>query len=196
MQPHFHSKVPVSVQTIDVSGPSQTDQRTLWGNLSRGSNTPLLPTGPLVQDPWGELVSGIECEVGGKPPWCPVAWGSFLQPRTTHQCRARSGWSLVACGHPLFAWVSYCLSACEWNLVSSHCLSAHLWSPSPPPLTPHYLMIMCWLCALMSSLPLPCVPQDSASQKTGIGWCVRLFWILRWWGIHCLLFADTHYAWM
>ena len=46
----------------------QTDQCTLWGFLSRGSDTPLLSVGPLVQDPWGEPVGGVECEEGGKTP--------------------------------------------------------------------------------------------------------------------------------
>ena len=68
MQPHPHSEVPVGVQTIGVSGSSQTDQCTLWGNPSRGSDTPLLHADTLVQGPWGEPVGGIDCEVGGKPP--------------------------------------------------------------------------------------------------------------------------------
>ena len=68
MQPHPHSEVPVGVQTIGVSGFFQTDQCTLWGNQSRGSDTPLPPAGPLAQGFWGEPVGGVECEVGGKPP--------------------------------------------------------------------------------------------------------------------------------
>ena len=68
MQPHPHSEVPDGVQTISISGSSQTDQFTLWGNPSRGSDTPLQPAGPLVQGPWGEPVGGIECEVDEKPP--------------------------------------------------------------------------------------------------------------------------------
>ena len=36
MQPHPHSKVPYTL-----------------GNSSRGSNTPLLPVGLVVQGPWG-----------------------------------------------------------------------------------------------------------------------------------------------
>ena len=116
---------------------------TLGQSEQRISYTPLPPPSPLVQGPWGEPVGGVECEVGRKPPCCPVAWGPFLLPWTTHWCRARSGWSLVAFGHPLFAWVSCCLSACGWNLVvGSLCLSAPSWFSSWP-LTPHYSIIMC-----------------------------------------------------
>ena len=68
MQPHPHSELPVDVQTTGVSGSFQTDQCILWGNLSRGSDTPLLHSGPLVHGLWGEPVGGAECEVGGKPP--------------------------------------------------------------------------------------------------------------------------------
>ena len=68
MQPHPHSEVLVGVQTIGVLGSSQTDQCTLWGNPSRGSDTPLSPAGPLVQSPCREPVGGVECKVGGKPP--------------------------------------------------------------------------------------------------------------------------------
>ena len=64
MQPHPHSGGPVSAQTTGASGSCQTDQCKLWGNLSRGSNTLLLSVGPLVQDPWGEPVGGVECEEG------------------------------------------------------------------------------------------------------------------------------------
>jgi len=78
------------------------------------------------------------------------------------------------------------------TLMGSHCLSVPPRPSFPPPLVLDYLMTMCWLCASMSSLPLRCVPRDGASQKTSIGWCVWLFWTLRWWGIHCHLFADTH----
>ena len=66
MQPNPHSEVPIGVQTIGVSGSSQTDQCTLSGNPSRGSDTPLLPAGPLALR--GEPVGGVECEVGRKPP--------------------------------------------------------------------------------------------------------------------------------
>ena len=66
-QPHSHSGGPVGAQTTGASGSCQTDQCKLWGNLSRGSDTPLLSVSPLVQDPWGEPVGGIECEEDGKP---------------------------------------------------------------------------------------------------------------------------------
>ena len=41
-QPHPHSGGLVGVQTTSASGSCQTDQCTLWGNLSRGSDAPLL----------------------------------------------------------------------------------------------------------------------------------------------------------
>ena len=64
-QPHPHSGGPVGVQTTGASGSCQTDHCKL---LSRESDTPLLSVDPLVEDPWGEPVGGIECEEGGKPP--------------------------------------------------------------------------------------------------------------------------------
>ena len=67
-QPYSHSGGPVGVQTTGASGSCQTDQCKLGGNLSRGSDTPLLFTGPLVQDPWGEPAGGVKYEEGKKPP--------------------------------------------------------------------------------------------------------------------------------
>ena len=61
MQPHPHSELPIGVQTTDVLGSFQTDQCILWGNLSRGSDTPPLHAGPLVHGLWGEPVGGVEC---------------------------------------------------------------------------------------------------------------------------------------
>ena len=68
MQPHLHSELPVGVQITGVSESFQTDQCILWGNLSRGSDTPPLPAGPLVHGLWGEPVGGVGCKLGGKPP--------------------------------------------------------------------------------------------------------------------------------
>ena len=59
LQPHPHFEMPVGVQTTGVSGSSQTDLCTLWGNPSRGSDTPPLHAGPLVHGLWGEPVGGV-----------------------------------------------------------------------------------------------------------------------------------------
>ena len=50
-QPLTHSRRPVGVQTTGASGSCQTDQCKLRGNLSRGSDTPLLSVGKSVNFP-------------------------------------------------------------------------------------------------------------------------------------------------